>query len=163
MKLLTAALTLLLCFAITPTALASGKKTSKTSITFHIETESSDNPKMIFPYPVGGKQRFFRRLPEISKRDIVSFNPFPSQADEAYGVIFKLKPAAANRLAAITNANQGRWLVAQVNGRMVDAVLIDRQISDGVIVIWQAINLTDIAEFDKEWPRVGTGNAKKKK
>lgn len=148
--------------SFTPAAFASGKKENKASITFHMETESTDNPKMTFPQLANGQKRFFRRLPEVSTKDIESFSPFPSEFGGDYGIVLKLKRTATNRLAAITNANQGRWMIAQVNGHVVDGILIDKQIDDGVLVIWKGVSLTDIATLDETLPRAD-GKGKKKK
>lgn len=162
MKSFTALLTLLLCVALTPISLASGKKEEKLSLSFHMETEATDNPKMIFPQMTNGQRRFFRRVPDITTKDVVSFSPFPAEGGNDYGLVFKLKGNAVNRLAAITNANQGKWLIAQVNGRVVDGVLIDKQVNDGFIVIWKGVTLADIATFDKSMPRIGEEKKKKK-
>lgn len=157
-----AALSIMVILAICPTVFASGKKEVKASVTFHIETEATDNPKMIFPQLANGKQRFFRRLPEFATKDIFSFNPFPSEIGADYGIVIKLKGGAINRLAAISNANQGRWMIAQVNGRIVDGVFLDRQIDDGVLVIWKGISLADITLLDEDLPRAGAAGKKKK-
>lgn len=45
-----------------------------------------------------------------------------------------LKPWAFTKLAAVTNINEGRWLLEQVNGRVVDGVLINKEISDRRLV-----------------------------
>lgn len=167
MKSPIAALSMMLCIALAPNLLAGGKKQDKSSVSFHMETEATDNPKMIFPQLANGKTRYFRRMPEISSKDVVSFNPFPSDVGEDYGILFKLKENAVNRLAAITNASQGRWMIAQVNGRVVDGVLIDKQVNDGYIVIWKGVTLADVNLLDKSFPRLGAGGAadkdKKKK
>lgn len=157
-------LTLSMVFILTlaPAVFASGKKENKASITFHMETEPTDNPKMIFPQLANGKQRFFRRLPEFATKDIVSFNPFPSETAGDYGIVLKLKSSAINRLAAISNANQGRWMIAQVNGRIVDGVMLDQQIDDGVLVIWKGITLADVTLLDEALPRAGAKGKKKK-
>ena len=115
-----------------------------------------------FPQLANGKQRFFRRLPEFATKDIFSFNPFPSEIGADYGIVIKLKGGAINRLAAISNANQGRWMIAQVNGRIVDGVFLDRQIDDGVLVIWKGISLADITLLDEDLPRAGAAGKKKK-
>ena len=153
---------MMVILAICPTVFASGKKEVKASVTFHIETEATDNPKMIFPQLANGKQRFFRRLPEFATKDISSFNPFPSEIGGDYGIAIKLKAGAINRLAAISNANQGRWMIAQVNGRIVDGVFLDRQIDDGILVIWKGISLADITLLDEDLPRAGAAGKKKK-
>ena len=76
-------------------------------------------------------------------------------------MVFRLKGNAARRLSAITAANQGRWLLASLNGRAADAVLIDTQIDDGVLVIWKGVTLADIELLDKSFPRAGEEEAKK--
>lgn len=156
-----AALLMVLTLALAPAVFASGKKEDKASVTFHMETEPTDNPKMIFPQLANGKQRFFRRLPEFATKDVLTFNPFPSEIAGDYGIVLKLKGSAANRLAAISNANQGRWMIAQVNGRVVDGVFLDRQIDDGVLVIWKGVTLADITLLDSALPRAGAKGKKK--
>lgn len=157
-----AAFTMMLVLAFVPAAFAGGKKESKASVTFHMQAEETDNPKMIFPQMANGQQRLFRRLPEFGTKDIVSFSPFPSEIGGDYGIAIKLKGNAKNRLSAISNANQGHWMIAQVNGRVVDGVMIDKQIDDGVLVIWKGITLADITLLDTELPRAGEEGKKKK-
>lgn len=163
MQLWIVALTAMMVMAFAPAATAGGKKQPKLSVTFHMETEATDNPKMIFPQMTNNQRRFFRRVPEIGTRDIVSYNPFPSEfGDGDFGAVFQLKGNVAGRLAAITNANQGRWMISQVNGRVVDGVMIDRQISDGKLVIWKGLTLADVALLDEELGRTGDLGKKKK-
>lgn len=133
---------------------AGGEKKT-VQISFHIETEATDNPKMIFPYQVMGKQRFFRRLPEISSNDLVAFSPFPAEDQASYGALFQLKGNAQRRLAAVTSTNQGRWLVSQAFGRIVDGVVIDGPVDDGAIVIWKGLTLEEIRELDTVMVRIG--------
>ena len=156
-----AALSMMAVLALAQPLFAGGKKDNKASVTFHIETEATDNPKMIFPQLANGQTRYFRRLPEFSTKDLVAFSPFPSEVGDGYGVVFKLKGNAKNRLAAITNANQGTWLISQVNGRVVDGVAIDKQIDDGILVIWKGVTLADIRLLDDELPRLGAKGKKK--
>ena len=157
-----AAVLMMVLLALAPAVFAAGKAGNKATVSFHMETESTDNPKMIFPKEANGRTRYFRRVPEISVKDVAAFSPFPSEAGGDFGVVFQLKENAARRLAAITNVNQGRWLLAMINGRAVDGVLIDKQIDDGAVVIWQGATLADIALFDASLPRIGQQGAKKK-
>lgn len=139
---------------------AGGNKGPAVNISFHIETEASDNPKMIFPYQVMGKQRFFRRLPEVSSKDYVAFSPFPAEDQMSYGVMLQLKDKARRRLAAITQISSGKWMVCQAFGRIVDGVLIEDPVDDGVVVVWKGLTLEEIRQLDEALPRLGE---KKKK
>lgn len=158
-----AAISMLVLLAFTPASPGAGKKDNKASVSFHMETESTDNPKMIFPQLANGETRFFRRMPEFSTKDIVSFSPFPAEGGGDYGILLKLKSHSANRLSGITNANQGRWIISQLNGRVIDGFFIDKQVDDGVIVIWKGVTLEDIAVLDEQLPRIGEEGKKKKK
>lgn len=147
--------TLLLLLLVAVPLLAGGKRDAMAGIAFHMETEPGENPKMVFSQFVAGQERSFRRVPEVSAKDVAAFNPFPSRDGEGYGVVLKLKRGPTNRLAAITAANIGRWMVARVNGRIVDAVIIDQEIDDGQLVIWKGIALAEIQGLDKKIPRIG--------
>lgn len=128
-----------------------------------MEADEGDNPKMIFQQLANGKNRLFRRMPEVATKDITSFSPFPSEVGDGYGVMFKLTANAAKRLSAITNINQGRWMIARVNGRIADGVFIDKQIDDGLLVVWKGVTLEDVALFDDSIPRIGEKEKRKKK
>jgi preprotein translocase subunit SecD len=136
-------------------AAAGGKKGDNAGISFHLETEEGGNPKMVFQQLVAGKERWFTTTPEISTRDIASFSPFPSQDPGSYGVALQLDRRGSNRLGALTTANKDKFLVAVVNGRVVDAVIIDKQVSDGMMIIWKGVTLPEIKAFDKVKPRLG--------
>jgi hypothetical protein len=156
-------LTLLACgLLFAPRLLANGDKPDA-GVSFHLETEPGGNPKMVLEQLVAGERRFFHRAPEISTNDVTAFNPFPSEDPNSYGVVLTLSRRGANRLAAITTANQGRWLLATVGGRVVDAVLIDQPVDDGTLVIWKGITLPEIKQFDKNRPRIGEKGRKKPK
>lgn len=148
-------LTLIMVFCTAMSALAGGKKQEIAGFAFHLETQPGENPKMVFNQFVSGQERVFRRVPEISTKDVVAFNPFPSQDGQGFGVLLKLKQGAANRLAGVTAANTGKWMIARVNGRIVDAVRIDQQITDGEMVIWKGMSQAEISGMDKKLPRIG--------
>jgi len=158
-----AAALMVLLTVLCPAVFAAGKADNKASVSVHMETESTDNPKMIFPQDINGQKRYFRRVPEINTKDVISFSPFPSDAGGDYGVVFRLKDNAARRLSAVTAANQGRWMITMINGRAVDGVIIDKQIDDGIVVAWKGVSLADIAVLDESLPRIGEEGGKKKK
>ena len=155
MRFHTALLLIAAVFLGAAPAWAGGNKGKATRISFHIETVATDNPKMIFPHEIFGKQRFFRRIPEISSKDLVAFSPFPAEDQASYGAIFQLKDAARRRLAAVTADNLGKWLVCGAFGRIVDGVLVDEPVDDGAIVIWRGLSLEEIKLLDKAMPRIG--------
>ena len=161
MHLRVVTLSVLIASALMPTAFAGGNKENKASITFHMETAETDNPKMIFPQLANGKTRFFLRSPEFGFKDITSFATFPSTVAGDYGLVLTLKSGLSNRLAATTNANVGRWMICQLNGRVVDGVMIDKQVDDGQLIIWKGVTVADINILDKELPRTGAVGKKK--
>lgn len=148
---------LLLC--LTPTW-AGDKKGKNMAVSFHLETDINNNPKMIFEQNIGGKKRYFSKAAEISTKDVVAFSPFLSDNQNDYGIVFQLRKSATDRLENITTANQGKMLVAAVNGRIVDVVMIDKPVNDGFIVIWNGVQEAELKEYDKLAPRIGE---KKKK
>ncbi|QTN33211.1 hypothetical protein HZ994_13110 [Akkermansiaceae bacterium] len=135
-------------------ASAGGNKGEPAKVSFHIETEGTDNPKMIFPHGVMGKQRFFRRIPEITSKDFAAFSPFPAEDQASYGAMFQLKGNAAKRFAAVTNANQGKWLVCLAFGKIIDGVVIDAPVDDGIIVVWRNFSIKEIEQLDETLPRI---------
>lgn len=152
----------LLLLACAPVATAGGKKDSKLVVSFHMETEATDNPKMMFQTVVLGKTRYFRRMSDISTRDFVSFAPFPDELGNTYGIAIRLKPNAASRLSALTSVNLDRWMAASVNGQIRDVVKIDKVIEDGTLVIWRGVTLEEIHTLDQTIPRIGAEKAKGK-
>lgn len=134
---------------------AGGKKGENISISFHLEGDQEDNPKMIFAHEIGLKQRIFRRMPEISSRDLVAFSPFPAADQASYGALIRLNGAAASRLTAITQTSIGRWFVCRAFGKIIDGVMIDEPINDGVLVIWKGLSLEQIHLMDKDLKRIG--------
>jgi len=147
--------TLTALLALSPSSYGSALKKDKAAISFHVEAQKSDNPKMVFPLTTQGQKRVFSRVPDFMLKDMASFRPFPSKNGEnLFGTVIYLKPYAAKRLSMISNANQGRWLAAKVNGRTVDALIINDQINDGTLVIWDNLTLADLATMEKAMPRV---------
>lgn len=134
---------------------AGSSKKPDTGVSFHIETTEGEDPKMVFQQVAAGKVRYFRRSAELITNDIVAFSPFPADDGLTYGAVCQLNRGAAGRLSNLSAANKGSWLLAMVNGRIVDAVIIDKQVEDGLIVIWKGITVNEVKAFDKIRPRIG--------
>ncbi len=164
MNLRIAALAAIFTLGVAPSGKAGGKAEEIGKVTFHLQTDEGSNPKMIFSQTNDGKPPFFLRSPEITMKDIVAFRPFPSGMGEEFGVVFQLKDSAKRHLAVVSISSQGKYLLAQANGRFVDCVMIDGPVEDGFIVIWKGLTLEEVKLFDKAMPRIGDdGKGKKKK
>ena len=68
---------------------------------------------------------------------------------------FAFSQGASTRIAAMTTQNQGKWIVAMLNGRPVDFVRIDKPVQDGRLVIWRGIKESEIFAFDYMIPHIG--------
>ena len=135
---------------------AGGRKDEPTiTVSFHLQTTPDPSRQRTFTQPTAGEQVVYRRVPEIATRDIVAFSPFPGDDGQTYGVVFQLNEPATRRLSSISAANQGRYLLAIVNGQVRDAVIIDRPVNDGLIVIWRWVTLQEIRLADSLLPRIG--------
>jgi hypothetical protein len=66
-------------------------------------------------------------------------------------------------LNAISLTQQGKILLAMANGRVVDGVIIDKPVDDGLIVIWKGFTDEEVKQFDEVLPRIGDEGKKKKK
>jgi hypothetical protein len=153
----------LIALIFVPMAKAGGKAGEMGMVTFHLETEEGGNPKLVFPQVDEGKQRWFMRNPDISMKNMVSFVPFPSGNGNEYGIVFRLNDAGKRRVNTLSLTQQGKYLLAQVNGRVVDGVIIDKAVDDGLIVVWKGLTDADVKLFDEVLPRMGEEGKKKKK
>ncbi len=134
---------------------AAGKKYKLYLVTFHLEAEQGDNPKMITPVKLGPEHRqyFFNNIPTFSDNDIAWFYPFTA-TDGSYGAGFKFKDHAVTELKAITLTNQGKLLGIRCSNAQLQAVLIDRPISDGIVVVWQGLTQKHLQEFRRRFPHI---------
>lgn len=153
-QILTLVLVTLAAFAAAPLAEASGKKAPKSKVSFHVETEPGEGRNVIFEQMVAGEKKVFRIIPEITTSDIVAYRTFPSETGD-FGIEFQLNDRARKRLYSLSSTHQNKWLVAQANGRVVDAVIIDRPVQDGRIVIWKGISPQEVKALEGTLPYIG--------
>lgn len=159
-----AALVALLTLVVTPLGHAGGKAGEMAMVSFHLETDAAGaTKKNAVSQMDDGKERFFLRTPEITLKDVAAFSPFPSGTEDQYGLVFQLKDPAKRALNVLSLTAQGKYLLAQANGRFVDGVLIDKPVEDGIIVIWKGITTEEVKHFDKILPRIGAKDKAKKK
>ncbi len=141
---------LLMACLLPLTANAAGSKKGKAQVSFHLQAEPGDAPKMVYPLMVGGKQTPFKRMPEIQTKDIAGFKAVPSKKIAGiYDIVVQLKPNAAKRLEMVTNANRGRMMAGQLNGRAGEGMLINEVVKDGTLVIWGVANAEDLKALAK--------------
>lgn len=135
--------------------MASGKKTPPASISFHLEGHAAEAPKFARKVKTLAGEGYFRKVPEVSSQDIIAFSPFPADDKKTYGIVFKLNTKATRRLQASTTMNQGKLLLALVNGQALGVVRIDKPVKDGMLVIWSGVKLEEIKLYDQVAPRIG--------
>ncbi len=145
---------LLVSVTLLPSLHAMGKKPEKNRLSFHMQGQKSEGMKMVFPQAVYGKTIYFRRSAELIAKDLIAFSPFIGE-DGSFGATFTLSKVAGQRFAAITTQNQRGWLIAMLNGRPLDAVLVDKPVRDSSVVVWQGLNREEVARFDMMIPRAG--------
>lgn len=146
---------LLLFPLLSSSAFANGKKSEGGSISFHVEGHAAEGPKFVRKVKTLAGEHYFKKVPEASNPDIAAFSPFPADDNTTYGVMFQLNKRASQRLNASTNLNQGKLLLAIVNGQAVGVVRIDKPVTDGKLVIWSGITQAEIKLYDQFAPRIG--------
>ncbi|MDX1679554.1 MAG: hypothetical protein R3242_02380 [Akkermansiaceae bacterium] len=136
----------ILVAALLPAPLhAAGSKKGKAAISFHLQADVGDAPKMVYPMMVNDKQLSFKRMPEFTTEDFAAYKAIPSKTKQGvYDIMLQLKPKTAKRLQHITNVHRGKYLAAQLNGRPGEAVIIDAQVNDGILMIWGAATDADL-------------------
>lgn len=148
----------LFALLLTPLLLGMSKKVPY-SITFHAQATEQDLPKTYFPLDMGGQRMIFKLIPEVSQENIVAFHPFPSGDGNGQGVALQLDFRGKGSLEIITRERKGEYLIAMVNGKPTDFVVMDEPVTDGLITIWQGITPEIIAQMDKKLPRIRPGGA----
>jgi hypothetical protein len=142
-------------FVLPATSMAGGKKKAPVSVSFHLQGDAGEGNKLVFPFTTAGQQLHFRKHPEFSSQDVVAFQSFPSDDPSSYGLILQLNKVGRQRLTSMSASNNGKFLLVMVNGTVRDAVLIDREVNDGLLVIWQRIGAAEVRAADLIMPRIG--------
>lgn len=133
--------------------LGGGKKAPPLSVSFHLQ--AGEGERQVFRQLTAGREILYRKNAELGTKNIVAYRPFPADDGESYGVVFQLDKVGANRLQALSNASRGQLLLAVVNGQVRDAVVIDKPVNDGLLVIWKWITLQEVRQADQLIPRIG--------
>ena len=133
MNVLSSSLLFCAIFVLSLPAQASGKKTPPASISFHLEGSAVEAPKFAREFNTLAGARYFRKVPEVSSKNIEACSPFPADDDRTYGIVFKLNSQGSKRLNEVTTMHQGKLLLSLVNGQPLGVVRIDKPVSDGIL------------------------------
>ena len=128
-----------------------------------MEAHAAEAPRFAREVKTLAGMKHFRKIPEVSSKDIVAFSPFPADDKQTYGLVFQLNTQASRRLRTATNRHQGKHLLALVNGQAMGIVYIDKPVTDGILVIWSGVKLENIKLYDKIAPRIGENEKEWKK
>ena len=158
-------LSVCLLFLLFPTlCFANGKKAPKIVVTFHLESPPDPGKKMTFEWQTSIGKKNFRVTSEFKTHEIVGQRPFPSPHSETeYGMIFQFDRDAKRRLAQLTTANKGKYLICFINGKPIDMLKIDQTVNDGIICVWRGLMPSDVHKADELVPRIGEDKATWKK
>jgi hypothetical protein len=161
-------LTFILCiafsFAHVNVASANGKKRPPVSITFHLEANGLEGRKLTIPAETPMGTKYIQKSPSFSTKDFIAYYPFVSpHENEMYGITLQLGKAGAMRLKALSVANEGKYIVANINGKVVDMIFVDKEVDGRVITIWRGVDpeflslvnpiLPKIGESPKDWKK----------
>ncbi len=148
---------ILAAFCVIPIfALASGTKVKGYAVTFHLEGGEEESEKFVTPVKLGSEHRqyYFRKMPEFNDNDIAWFYPFIAQDGASFGAAFRLKDSSAEELNGVTIANQGKLFGTRVLDAPLQAVIIDRPINDGTVVIWEGLSKDHLKLINEKIPHV---------
>ena len=156
MKLPSLILLAILTLLMPSILLAKGGKRPPLSITFHLEANSAEGRKLSVPVDTKMGKKFIQKSPTFSTKDIIAYHTFVSpHPNEMYGVALQLSKTAAQRLQYISAENKGRYLIANINGVVVDMLYIDKQVDGRVITIWRNVDPKFIAIVNPILPKIG--------
>ena len=151
-------LSALLLFSAAATSCNSfGDKKPDFTITFHAVAGDEDPPKTKFPFDLNGRRMFFKLVPEFSQQNIAAFTPFPAQSGGGKGLVLQLDFRGKSSLELISRTRKDEYLLAMVNAKPVDFVVLDQPVLDGIITIWQGVPDDVIAKMDKKFRRMKKG------
>ena len=123
-----------------------GSKAKGLVVSFHLEGQAEDTEKFVTPVKLGSEHRqyYFRKMPSFTNLDMQWFYPFVAQDGASYGAAFRLKNHKAQELTGITIANQGKLLGVRVLDAPLQALVIDRPVNDGILVVWGGLSKNHI-------------------
>jgi len=142
-------------------ALMAGANHPKVSIRFHTEANPKSGSSFIVSakMPDSDQPVTLSKFADIAEDDIVAIYPFPA-ADGTLGCAFKLDEHGRVSLDSISQQYHGTLLFAFINTRPVAAMMIDRRVSDGILMIPRGVRPEEVALMRKSFPVLGEKKGK---
>ncbi|GAA5141926.1 hypothetical protein GCM10023213_26970 [Prosthecobacter algae] len=125
----------------------------KVVITVHSQGNDMESPKTIFRRNVNGRTMIFKIIPEFSTQSVSAIHPFPAD-DGTYGVTLKLDFKGTQSLDIVTRMRQGEILMTMVNGTVVDHVVIDQPVSNGMFTVWRGLSEELVTLLEEKHPSI---------
>ncbi len=126
-----------------------GDGKQKHTIAFHAEGNPADGAKRSFTHPVAGEMKSFQMTPTITQMDFAGFVPFRAE-DGSFAAAFILDEHGALKLNQLTAGRKTTNVVASVDMKPVDVMVIDREVKDGIIVLWKGLGASHIEYLEKQ-------------
>ena len=123
---------------------AAAKKEPEVTVRFYTEGMAGDTNSFVVPLYLQNPVRkiYVSKIPNISERDIEAIYPFQTP-DGSLGCVFLLSETGKIALDSLSVEKRGTSLIAVMNNRPVIPLLIDRRISDGILVIPSGLSIPE--------------------
>jgi hypothetical protein len=133
--------------------LTAAERAPRGTVRFHVETPGAAAKSFSTPVTLKYGKRTTRisRLAALSEAHIVKVRTFDAE-DGSKGAYFLLSDIGRYSLETLSTQSRGLALVAFVNGRQVVDLVIDRKISDGILVIPLGLTPDEAARLEKMFP-----------
>lgn len=130
----------------------SGSRTRKpnfdpVAVRFVIEARANE-AAVPLTLPISGTRISVLRAPVVTEFDLVGAEVIETDLGQA--VVFLLTSPAARDMYRFSVANQGRRLVATLNGVALGARLIERPITEGALLVYLEMPDSELAEVVRD-------------
>lgn len=110
-------------------------------VMFHMESDLQGEGGLRFSRPFKGK--YYDVTPFVSTKMFKQYASFVNP-DGSYGAQFLVEDEWRMRIQQLTTAKKGKTILPTVNGLGMERMVIDRPITDGILVIWSGLNGYDL-------------------
>lgn len=148
-----------LLFCLLPLVpLFAGESKKGNDVMIHLYTEGGEHEGPTFVSPVvlqnPPKKTFIRKVPIVTQHDFSAFYPFAAP-DGTIGCYFKLDNNGTHKLHQHTVEKLDTLVVAMINGRVACAMMVDKQIKDGILPIPSGFLPIEVAQLQTKFPIIG--------